>query len=59
MWIHLWNERFPPSPYKELKPRVDGPFKVLERITENAYKIEVPDDYNISATFNVANLSPY
>ena len=33
--------------------------KVLERIQENAYQIELSKDYNISATFNVADLSPY
>ncbi|GKE46394.1 hypothetical protein Tco_1477652 [Tanacetum coccineum] len=28
-------------------------------ITDNAYKIELPGHYNVSATFNVADLSPY
>jgi hypothetical protein len=40
-------------------PRADGPFRVLQRIGENAYKIELPGDYGVSATFNVSNLSPY
>ena len=40
-------------------PQVDGPFKVLQRIRENAYKIELPGDYGVSATFNVSDLSPY
>jgi hypothetical protein len=40
-------------------PRVDGPFKVLQRIRENAYKIELTGDYGVSATFNVSDLSPY
>uniref|UniRef100_A0A2N9EJL2 Integrase catalytic domain-containing protein n=1 Tax=Fagus sylvatica TaxID=28930 RepID=A0A2N9EJL2_FAGSY len=33
--------------------------EVLQRIGENAYKIELPGDYGVSATFNVSNLSPY
>ena len=40
-------------------PRGDGPFQVLERINDNAYKLDLPSEYNVSATFNVANLSPF
>lgn len=34
----------------KLKPRADGPFKVLKRIGENAYKIELPAEYEVSDT---------
>jgi len=34
-------------------------FEVLERINDNAYKVDLPRDYGVSATFNVADLSPY
>ncbi|GJV49785.1 hypothetical protein Tco_0927548 [Tanacetum coccineum] len=44
---------------KQLKPRGDGPFPVLKKINDNAYKIERSGHYNVSATFNVADLSPY
>lgn len=59
VWIHLRKERFPSGPHGKLKPRTDGPFKVLGRIGENAYKIELPGEYNVSANFNVADLSQY
>ncbi|GAV59615.1 hypothetical protein CFOL_v3_03146 [Cephalotus follicularis] len=59
VWIHLRRERFPVGRFGKLKPRADGPFKVLQRINDNAYKIELPGEYNVSGTFNVANLSPY
>ena len=41
-------------------PRGDGAFKVLAKINDNAYKIELlGDDYAVSNTFNVADLSPF
>nr|GEU50565.1 hypothetical protein [Tanacetum cinerariifolium] len=45
--------------FGKLKPRGDGPFRVLKKINDNAYKIELPGHYNVYSTFNVANLSPY
>nr|GEV24945.1 hypothetical protein [Tanacetum cinerariifolium] len=39
--------------HRKLKPRGDGPFRVLKKINNNAYKIELPGHYNVSATFNV------
>jgi len=40
-------------------PRTDGPFEVLEKINDNAYKINLPGEYGVSCTFNVADLNPY
>ncbi|KAH7569570.1 hypothetical protein JRO89_XS06G0192400 [Xanthoceras sorbifolium] len=39
VWIHPSKDRFPKGKYGKLKTRADGPFKVLQRIGENAYKI--------------------
>jgi len=59
VWIHLRKERFPSKRKSKLMPRADGPFEVLERINDNAYKVNLPGDYGVSAAFNVADLSPY
>ena len=59
VWIHLRKERFPDKRKSKLMARAEGPFRVLERVNDNAYKVELPDDYNVSATFNVRDLSPY
>ncbi|PKI44976.1 hypothetical protein CRG98_034615 [Punica granatum] len=59
VWIHLRKERFPQGRFGKLKPRADGPFRILKRVGENAYKVELLGDYGVSATFNVSDLLPY
>jgi len=39
--------------------RGDGLFKVLEKVNNNAYKLELPGDMGVSPTFNVRDLTPY
>ena len=57
--MHLRKERFPPERKSKLLPRVDGPFEVLQKINDNAYKIDLPREYRVSCTFNVPDLKPY
>ena len=60
VWLHLRKDRFPQERNSKLKPRGDGPFKVLNKINDNAYVIDIPTDkYLVSNTFNVSDLSPY
>jgi hypothetical protein len=44
---------------KSKLPQVDGPFKVLERINDNAYKLDLPIDFGVSSIFNIVDLKPY
>ena len=53
------KERFPAQRRSKFLPRGDGPFQVLERINNNTYKLDFPDEYTVSATFNVTDLSPF
>ncbi|GKC48061.1 RNA-directed DNA polymerase [Tanacetum coccineum] len=59
VWLHLRKECFPSKRRSKLSPRSDGPFKVLAKVNDNAYKIDLPGNYGVSATFNVADLQPY
>ena len=59
VWVHLNNDRFLAWKFGRLKSMVDCPSKVNEKIEENTYKLELPDDYDISHTFNVKDLRPY
>jgi len=52
--IHLQQEH-----KNKLMPRADGPFEILECMNNNAYKVDLPGDYGVSAAFNVADLSLY
>jgi hypothetical protein len=58
VWLHLRKEWFPDLRKSKLMPRADGPFKVLEKINENAYKLDLPADFGVSPTFNIADLKP-
>jgi hypothetical protein len=40
-------------------PRGDGPYQIIERINDNAYKVDLPGEYGVSATFNVSDLSSF
>ena len=57
--VHMCKERFPAHRKTKLHPRRDGPFQILEKINDKAYKVDLPGEYNISATFNVSDLSPF
>jgi len=59
VWIRLRRERFLSKRKNKLMQRADGPFEVLERINDNAYKVDLARDYGVSAAFNVADLSAY
>ncbi|WVZ80957.1 hypothetical protein U9M48_028390 [Paspalum notatum var. saurae] len=59
VWLHLCKERFPDLRKSKLMPRAAGPFKVLEKINDNAYKLELPADFGFSPTFNIVDLKPY
>ena len=59
VWLHMRKERFPEHRKSKLLPRGDGPFQVIKRINNNAYQLDLPGEYNISATFNVTDLSPF
>jgi hypothetical protein len=59
VWLHLRKERFPDLRKSKLMSRADGPFKILEKINDNAYKLELPLEFGVSPTFNISDLRPY
>jgi hypothetical protein len=59
VWLHFRKDHFPEKRCSKLLARGDGPFQVVERINDNAYKLDLPSEYGVSASFNVADLSPF
>jgi hypothetical protein len=59
VWLHLRNDRFPTLRKSKFMPWADGPFKVLERINDNAYKLDLRVDFGVSPIFNIADFKPY
>jgi hypothetical protein len=39
--------------------RASGPYKILEKINDNACKLKLPPEFGISPTFNISDLKPY
>ncbi|RVW12720.1 hypothetical protein CK203_111448 [Vitis vinifera] len=44
VWRSYEKKKFPTRRRSKLYPRGDGPFQVLERINDNAYKLDLPSD---------------
>jgi len=59
MCTHLRKERFSHKRKSKLSPRECDAFKVLDRINDNTYEVQLPGDYEASPTFNMSDLSPY
>ena len=59
VWVYVSKERYPVGSYNKLKPRKIGPCRILRKINDNAYQVELPQGWSISNTFNLADLYAY
>jgi hypothetical protein len=57
--IHGIEHQIDLIPGASLPNHAAGPFKFLEKINDNAYKLELPPNFGISPTFNISDLKPY
>ena len=59
VWLHLRNNKFPTKRKYKLSPKGDGPFQVLQRINNNAYRLDLLEEDGVSNTFNITDLVPF
>ena len=57
VWVHIQKEKLPKQIKSKLMPREDGSFHITKKINNNAYKVDLLGEYEVSATFNVSDLS--
>jgi hypothetical protein len=55
----LRKVRFSELTKSKLMSRAAGPFKILTKINDNAYKLELPPELGDSPSFNILDLRPY
>jgi hypothetical protein len=57
--VHLHKGRLPAGTSGKMKNKKNGPCKIIKKINDNAYVVDLPNNLAISSTFNVANIFEY
>ena len=57
--IRIRPKRFPKGTYKKLHSKNVGPYKVLKKISSNAYVLNLPKHMGISNIFNIEDFTLY
>ncbi|KAI0493184.1 hypothetical protein KFK09_027460 [Dendrobium nobile] len=59
VYVRLRKERLPSGSYSKLGKRKWGPFPISQKINDNAYVVDLPEEFNTSHTFNIADIYAY
>ena len=47
------------SQFSKLSPCGDGPFKIIKKINDNAYQLDLHAEYSVHPAFNITDLVPF
>ena len=59
VWLYLRKDKFRTKRKSKHSPRRDGPFRVLEMINNNTYRLDLPEEYGVNNTFNITDFVPF
>ena len=57
--IYLRKEKILAGSYNILKPKKYGPFKIVKKINDNTYIVDLSSNMAMSKTFNVVDIYDY
>ena len=57
--VYLRKERLPANSYSKLNKRKIEPYKIIKKIEENTYMVDLPKYMGIDSTFNISDLYLY
>ena len=57
VWVHMSKKRFLEQRTSKLMPRGDGHYQIIDRINDNAHKVDLLGEYGISVIFSVSDIS--
>ena len=59
VWVGIKTDKYMAWKFGWLKSMIDGPFNIIEKIGENAYNLELLDNFDILPIANVKDLRSY
>jgi len=57
--LYLRKGRLPVGTFDKLTDKKYGPYQILQKINDNAYRVDLPAEMAISPTFNIADIFEY